>query len=168
VTDDTGAINKAMSSGGRCGEGCFSSTTTPAIVYFPAGSYVISSPIFDYYNTIIMGNPNALPVLKASATFSGGSMIDGNPYFGAELNWPATTVFWRQIRNLVLDTTNVAAGTQISGIHWPTAQATSLQNIVFQLSADEGTQHQGIFCESGEWPPLAGIIHVARADLDMA
>jgi glucan 1,3-beta-glucosidase len=25
-----------------------------------------------------------------------------------------------------------------------------LQNIVFQLSADKGTEHQGIFCESGE------------------
>ncbi|KAL3433451.1 pectate lyase superfamily protein-domain-containing protein [Aspergillus tetrazonus] len=148
-TDDTDAINEAISSGGRCGEGCFSSTTTPAIVYFPAGTYVISAPIFDYYNTIITGNPNALPVLKASAGFEGGYLIDGNPYFGPTLNWPATTVFWRQLRNLILDTTDVAAGTQISGIHWPTAQATSLQNLVFELNAEEGTEHQGIFCESG-------------------
>ncbi|KAL4758540.1 glycoside hydrolase family 55 protein [Aspergillus foveolatus] len=149
ITDDTDAINEAISSGGRCGEGCFSSTTTPAIVYFPAGTYVISAPIFDYYNTIITGNPNALPVLKASAGFESGYLIDGNPYFGPTLNWPATTVFWRQLRNLVLDTTDVAAGTQISGIHWPTAQATSLQNLVFELNAEEGTEHQGIFCESG-------------------
>ncbi|KAL2784836.1 pectate lyase superfamily protein-domain-containing protein [Aspergillus keveii] len=149
VTDDTDAINEAMSSGDRCGQGCFSSTTTPAIIYFPAGSYVISSPIFDYYNTIIVGNPNSLPILKASASFDGGYIIDGDPYFGEGLNWPATTVFWRQIRNLVLDTRDVPANKGISGIHWPTAQATSLQNIVFELSADEGTQHQGIFCESG-------------------
>ncbi|KAL2836422.1 pectate lyase superfamily protein-domain-containing protein [Aspergillus pseudoustus] len=149
ITDDTAAINEAMSSGGRCGQGCFSSTTTPAVVYFPAGTYRISAPIFDYYNTIITGNPNALPVLKASSDFEGGYLIDGDPYFGPGLNWPATTVFWRQVRNLILDTTDVAATSQISGIHWPTAQATSLQNIVFQLSADEGTEHQGIFCESG-------------------
>ncbi|KAL3442228.1 pectate lyase superfamily protein-domain-containing protein [Aspergillus insuetus] len=149
VTDDTDAINEAMSSGDRCGQGCFSSTTTPAIIYFPAGSYVISSPIFDYYNTIIVGNPNSLPVLKASASFDGGSLIDGDPYFGEGLNWPATTVFWRQIRNFVIDTRDVAPNKGISGIHWPTAQATSLQNIVFELSAEEGTQHQGIFCESG-------------------
>ncbi|KAL4744844.1 pectate lyase superfamily protein-domain-containing protein [Aspergillus terricola var. indicus] len=140
---------KAISSGERCGEGCFSSTTTPAVVYFPAGTYVISAPIFDYYNTIITGNPSALPVLKASAGFEGGYLIDGNPYFGPALNWPATTVFWRQVRNLVLDTTDVAAGTQISGIHWPTAQATSLQNLVFKLNAEDGTEHQGIFCENG-------------------
>ncbi|KAK9600183.1 hypothetical protein V6Z92_000273 [Aspergillus fumigatus] len=149
ITDDTAAINEAISSGERCGQGCFSSTTTPAIVYFPAGTYVISKPIFDYYNTIITGNPNALPVIKACADFDGGYLIDGDPYFGPELNWPATTVFWRQVRNLVLDTTDVAARKQISGIHWPTAQATSLQNVIFQLSADEGTEHQGIFCESG-------------------
>lgn len=110
---------------------------------------MISAPIFDYYNTIITGNPNAPPVLKASAGFEGGYLIDGNPYFGPTLNWPATTVFWRQLRNLILDTTDVAAGTQISGIHWPTAPATSLQNLVFELNAEEGTEHQGIFCESG-------------------
>ncbi|KAL2846901.1 pectate lyase superfamily protein-domain-containing protein [Aspergillus pseudoustus] len=149
VTDDTDAINEAISSGGRCGQGCFSSTVTPAIIYFPAGTYVVSSTIFDYYNTIIVGNPNALPVLKAASGFKGGSLIDGDPYFTESLNWPSTTVFWRQVRNIVLDTTEVAAGTGISAIHWPTAQATSLQNIVFELSAQDGTQHQGIFCESG-------------------
>lgn len=119
MTDDTDAINEAMSSGDRCGEGCFSSTTTPALVYFPSGTYVISSPIFDYYNTIIAGNSNSLPVLTASSSFDGGSLIDGDPYFGEFLNWPATTVFWRQVRNLVLDTTDVAANREISGIHWP-------------------------------------------------
>lgn len=122
-------------------------------MYFPSGTYVVSSPIFDYYNTIITGNPNSLPVLKASSSFDGGYLIDGNPYFGEGLNWAATTVFWRQIRNLVLDTTDVAANTEISGIHWPTAQATSLQNMVFEMSAEEGTRHQGIFCESSKWPP---------------
>ena len=168
VTDDTAAINEAMSSGDRCGEGCFSSTTTPAIVYFPAGTYVVSSPIFDYYNTIIMGNPNSLPVLKGSSSFEGGYLIDGDPYFGEFLNWPATTVFWRQIRNLVLDTTDIAADKEVSGIHWPTAQATSLQNMVFEMSADEGTMHQGIFCESGElshpfpWHELSKSAHTDR------
>ena len=32
-TDDTAAIQDAISSGGRCGQGCSSSTTTPAVVY---------------------------------------------------------------------------------------------------------------------------------------
>jgi glucan 1,3-beta-glucosidase len=45
VTDDTAAINSAISSGGRCGQGCDSSTTQPALVYFPPGTYIVSSPI---------------------------------------------------------------------------------------------------------------------------
>lgn len=45
VTDDTAAINAAIYTGGRCGKGCDSTTIAPALVYFPAGSYVISSPI---------------------------------------------------------------------------------------------------------------------------
>lgn len=38
VTDDTAAINYAISFGGRCGPGvCNSSTVSPATVYFPSG-----------------------------------------------------------------------------------------------------------------------------------
>lgn len=39
VTDDTAAINAAISDGNRCGFGrvCDGATTTPATVYFPAG-----------------------------------------------------------------------------------------------------------------------------------
>jgi len=38
VTDDTDAINAAISDGNRCGDGCSSSTATPAVVFFPQGS----------------------------------------------------------------------------------------------------------------------------------
>jgi glucan 1,3-beta-glucosidase len=40
-------------------------------------------------------------------------------------------------------------GTPLAGIHWPTAQATSLQNIVFLMSENPNTGHEGIFLESG-------------------
>ena len=43
-TDDTAAINKAIADGGRCGEGCPSSTTTPAMIFFPPGSSGSFSP----------------------------------------------------------------------------------------------------------------------------
>lgn len=45
--------------------------------------------------------------------------------------------------------TDIPANLPATGIHWPTAQATSLQNCVFQMSDAAGTQHQGIFIESG-------------------
>lgn len=151
VTDDTAAINNAISSGGRCGPGtCASTTVTPAVVYFPAGTYMVNASIIDYYYTQIIGNPNCLPTIKAFATFSGGlGVIDGDQYGANGLGFGATNVFWRQVRNFIVDTTLVPANSSITQIHWPTAQATSLQNIFFKMSDAPGTQHQGIFIESG-------------------
>ncbi|KAF4635475.1 hypothetical protein G7Y89_g2624 [Cudoniella acicularis] len=149
VTDDTAAINAAMNAGGRCGQGCSSSTVTPAVIYFPSGTYILSSSIIDQYYTQVIGNPNNPPVLKATAGFSGFGLIDGDKYYTANLNWDSTNVFWRQVRNFVFDLTSVPIGSSICGIHWPTAQATSLQNLVFQMSSAAGTQHVGIFSESG-------------------
>jgi polygalacturonase len=55
-TDDTAAINRAIADGGRCGPDCGTSTTVPAVVYFPSGKYLVSSPIIQYYNTQFLGD----------------------------------------------------------------------------------------------------------------
>lgn len=151
VTDDTAAINAAISDGGRCAPGsCASSTLTPAVVYFPAGTYIVSAPIIDYYMTQIVGNPNCMPTIKASSGFSGAWVIDGDQYqAGGVLGFGSTNIFWRQIRNFIIDMTSVSASSALVGIHWPTAQATSLQNIVFMMSEAPGTQHEGVYIESG-------------------
>ncbi|KAF2094718.1 putative Exo-beta-1,3-glucanae [Rhizodiscina lignyota] len=151
VTDDTAAINSAISSGNRCAPGaCQSSTTTPATVYFPPGTYVVSSSIIDYYYTNLIGHPVCLPVLKATSGFTGLGVIDGNQYqAGGVLGFGSTNTFYRQIRNFIIDTTGVPAASSMTGIHWPTAQATSIQNVEFRMSAASGTQHQGLFIEEG-------------------
>jgi glucan 1,3-beta-glucosidase len=118
-------------------------------VYFPAGTYVISSSIIDYYYTQLVGDPTNRPVLKATAGFSGFGLIDGDKYYSPNLNWGSTNVFYRQVRNFILDMTAIPPGSPATGIHWPTAQATSLQNIVFQMSAAAGIKHVGLFVESG-------------------
>ncbi|KAF2826412.1 exo-beta-1,3-glucanase-like protein [Ophiobolus disseminans] len=157
-TDDTAAIQRAITSGDRCTPGfCESSTNTPALVYFPGGTYLISSSIIDYYYTQIIGNPNCLPIIQASANFSatgGLGLIDGSPYGSAgpragKTGYGPTNTFFRQIRNLILDMTKIPANVSATGIHWPTAQTTSLQNIVFNMNAVNGTQHQGVFVEEG-------------------
>lgn len=52
LTDDTAAIQRAISDGNRCVPGlCQSTTRTPAVVYFPGGTYLISASIIDYYYT---------------------------------------------------------------------------------------------------------------------
>ncbi|KAH6653965.1 putative Exo-beta-1,3-glucanae [Truncatella angustata] len=150
VTDDTKAINLAISDGNRCAPGtCASSTTTPALVYFPPGTYIVSGAIVGYYYTQIIGNPNCLPVIKASSDFDDAWVIDGNQYGANGLGWGATNVFWRQIRNFVIDMTDIPATKSVYGIHWAVSQACSLQNIVFQMSSAPGTQHVGLFIEEG-------------------
>lgn len=45
-TDDTAAINRAISDGNRCGSNCGSSSIKGALVYFPTGRSVPSYPCF--------------------------------------------------------------------------------------------------------------------------
>lgn len=153
VTDDTIAINAAMADGGRYGPASGeTSTTTPAIVYFPPGTYLISSSIIDYYFTQLVGNPNDMPVLKATPGFTGLGLIDGDQYQPGGQGWGSTNVFYRQIRNFKLDMTGIPASASATGIHWPTGQATSIQNVEILMSSDARTQHQGIFIENGKHP----------------
>jgi glucan 1,3-beta-glucosidase len=149
--DDTDAINAAISTGGRCGQGCDSSTTTPAIVYFPPGTYSISKPIVQYYYTQFVGDAISIPTIKATAGFQGMALIDADPYDNTGNNWYTNqNNFYRQIRNFILDTTAMPF-TAGAGIHWQVAQATSLQNIVFNMRTDGGTSNAqvGIFMDNG-------------------
>lgn len=101
------------------------------------------------YFTQLIGDPTNRPVLKATPNFAGFGLIDGNPYFTENLNWASVNVFYRQMRNFVIDTTAIAPATAATGIHWPTSQATSLINIEFNMPTDPSTVHVGLFVESG-------------------
>ncbi|KAL2074490.1 hypothetical protein VTL71DRAFT_8268 [Oculimacula yallundae] len=151
TTDDTVAINAAITAGSRCGQGCDSATVTPALVYFPAGTYSISKPLIQYYYTQFVGDATNLPVIKATASFQGMALMDADPYADGGINWYTNqNNFFRQIRNFVLDTTLMPVGVG-AGIHWQVAQATSLQNIVFNMRTDGGTANAqvGIFMDNG-------------------
>jgi glucan 1,3-beta-glucosidase len=87
VTDDTVALNAAITSGSRCGQGCDSSTITPALVYFPPGTYMISAPIVQLYYTQFVGDAINLPTIKATAGFQGIALIDADPYGDGGVNW---------------------------------------------------------------------------------
>jgi hypothetical protein len=102
ITDDSDAINRAISDGNRCGPAvCDSSTDTPAVVYIPSGTYLIGKPIIFYYMTQLIGNPRSLPVLKAAPYLQALALIDASPY-GSDGNagWTSTNIFLRQIRNV--------------------------------------------------------------------
>ncbi|KAI9065088.1 glycoside hydrolase family 55 protein [Trametes sanguinea] len=153
VTDDTAAINNAISTGNRCGGGtCDSSTTTPAVVYFPQGTYKVSSPIIAYYYTQLIGDARNPPTLLADASFSGMAVIDADPYIpnGGGAQWYVNqNNFFRSVRNFVIDLRQMPASASATGIHWQVSQATSLMNIVFEMSTAAGNAHQGIWMENG-------------------
>ncbi|PPQ70368.1 hypothetical protein CVT24_013143 [Panaeolus cyanescens] len=152
VHDDTAAINAAISAQGVCGRnGCRSSTVSPVVVYFPQGTYLVSTSIYPIYYVQLIGDARNPPTILAAPNFQGLAVIDPNPYGdgGAQPFTPQTN-FHRSIRNFIIDLrqvpSNSAAGT---GIHWQMAQATSLINIVFEMSKAPNTAHQGIWMESG-------------------
>jgi len=151
-TDDTVAINNAITAGNRCGSGCDSSTVTPALVYFPPGTYLVSSRIIQYYYTQLVGDAVHPPTIKASANFQGLAVIDSDPYYpNSDVNWfQNQNNFFRQIRNFVIDLTAMPSSTG-SGIHWQVAQATSLQNIRFEMVRGGGSANKqnGINMDNG-------------------
>lgn len=156
-TDDTEAINKAVQDGpNRCIEQCDSRTNAPALVYFPPGTYLVSKPIIQTYYTQFVGDAVDVPTLKASAGFQGIAIIDANPYYtvadenGETQNWYINqNNFFRQVRNFIIDVKDVTTGG--AGIHWQVAQATSLQNIVFEMNPDTSSSNQqkGLYIENG-------------------
>lgn len=72
------------------------------------------------------------------------------------LEFGATNVFYRQIRNVVFDTREVTG--KINALHWPSSQATSIQNCVFNLSPDVEAEHTGIFVEGGSGGMMSDLV----------
>jgi hypothetical protein len=164
VTDDTAAINKAISDGARCGNNCGSSTTTPAVVWFPPGTYLVSSSIIQYYNTQFLGDPHQLPVILAAKSFVGLGVITSDVYTGDDQEWYVNqNNFLRSIKNFIIDIRLTDPTAYISGIHWQVAQGTSLENIVFYMiynTDNPSNTQQGIYMENGSGGFLADLTFV--------
>ncbi|KAK5053266.1 hypothetical protein LTR84_002240 [Exophiala bonariae] len=164
VRDDTDAINRAITApGNRCGGGnatfgrfCESSTVTPALVYFPPGTYLVSRPLIMYYGSQIVGDAVNPPIIKVQANYTVGQLglavFDSLPYIpaGSGNQWHANqNNFFRQLRNFIIDMTGAPLNT--AGIHWQVAQATSMQNIVINMVPKDvlNNKQQGINMENG-------------------
>ncbi|KAJ7739709.1 glycoside hydrolase family 55 protein [Mycena maculata] len=158
VTDDSVAINAAISFGNRCGgESLNLHRVTPALVYVPNGTYLVKKSIIAYYYTQLIGDAKNPPTLLADSSFTDLAVIDADPYIpgGSGAQWYQNqNNFFRSVRNFIIDVRRVpppnANRTSVgTGIHWQVAQATSLFNIVFQMSPDPAYAQQGIWMENG-------------------
>ncbi|KAI1467049.1 glycoside hydrolase family 55 protein [Daldinia caldariorum] len=163
TTDDTDAINKAVQDGqNRCIMHCDSRTTAPALLYFPPGVYMVSKPIIQSYYTQFVGDALDIPTLKATPDFDGMAVIDANPYdytVDPAANWYINqNNFFRQVRNFIIDIKDMPI-TKGAGIHWQVAQATSLQNIVFEMNPDTSEQNvqKGLYIENGSGGFMADL-----------
>ncbi|KAK2846374.1 hypothetical protein FQN49_005788 [Arthroderma sp. PD_2] len=163
IADDTAAINRAISDGNRCGDNCGSSTIYPAVVYFPPGTYLVSTSIIQYYNTQFLGDPYDYPTILAASSFVGLGVFSSNVYHegGNGSEWYLNTNnFLRSIKNFKMDIRRTDPNAYICGIHWQVAQATSLENIEFYMMNDEKTTQQGIFMENGSGGFLTNLTFV--------
>ncbi|GIJ91455.1 hypothetical protein Asppvi_010421 [Aspergillus pseudoviridinutans] len=159
VADDTAAINKAIADGGRCGANCGSSTIYPAVVYFPPGTYLVSSSIIQYYNTQFLGDPIQVPTILAAASFVGLGVITSDVYVSDTEEWYINqNNFLRSVKNFKIDIRLTNPNAYVCGIHWQVAQGTSLENIEFYALTD--STQQGIYMENGSGGFLSDLTFV--------
>ncbi|RMJ21385.1 hypothetical protein PHISP_07749, partial [Aspergillus sp. HF37] len=164
-TDDTAAINRAIANVGRCGANCGSSAIYPAVIWFPTGTYLVSSSIIQYYNTQFLGDPlNVLTILAASS-FVGLGVITSDVYVSDTEEWYLNTSnFLRNIKNFKIDIRLTDPSAYVCAIHWQVAQGTSLENIEFYMlynsDVPDNTQ-QGIYMENGSGGFLADLTFVS-------
>lgn len=96
---------------------------------------MISTRIIMYYHTALWGDANNLPILKALPSFDEIGVLDSNVYLPFGFNWYANqNNMWRQVKNFVIDISDVPPNRAVHCIHWQVAQATSLQNMVFIMA----------------------------------
>lgn len=128
------------------------------MVYFPPGTYLVSRPIIQLYYTQFVGDAVTLPTIKAAPTFQGMAVIDADPYDDQGTNFYTNqNNFFRQVRNFVIDITAMPANVG-AGIHWQVAQATSLQNIRFNMvKGGAGNKQIGIFMDNGSGGFMADL-----------
>ncbi|PHH70213.1 hypothetical protein CDD82_7263 [Ophiocordyceps australis] len=115
----------------------------PRVVYIPPGTYEIQSTIRLKTDTILMGDATDPPILKAASTFSGDQiLVSGQD--------PSTGVLGEEsfavgLKNLVLDTTQMAPEKDFTALWWGVGQGAQLQNVRISMAASrDGRGHSGI------------------------
>ncbi|KAL2850737.1 pectate lyase superfamily protein-domain-containing protein [Aspergillus pseudoustus] len=142
ASDSTAAIQAVINDGQRWGERCNPSNLKNAIVYFPPGTYLLSTTI----------RAISWPTIRAASSFVELGVLSTNEYAGgigldggdAEY-YVNTARFYSQIRNLRIDITSTDPNAYVCAIHYQVAQATSLQDM--KLIATPG-QHNKEYVRS--------------------
>lgn len=106
-------------------------------------------------NTIVVGDPNDMPVFKASSNFKDTVMIDGNDF--ATDGASGTTNFFMAFKNIAIDTTNINKDTSVTALRWGVAQACHLTNVRIQMP-NNSKGHTGIDLNQGSTIAVSDIV----------
>ncbi|KAL8687352.1 MAG: hypothetical protein Q9218_006452 [Villophora microphyllina] len=146
-TDDTAALQNAINSDGSGGNRYKNEVTTrPAQVFVPGGTYILTHTLDMRLGTILVGDPNDMPVFKASSNFQGNALINGNDF--ATDGASGTTNFFMAFKNIAIDTTNINKDTAVTALRWGVAQACHLTNIRINMP-NNSKGHTGIDLNQG-------------------
>ena len=116
-------------------------------------------------NTILVGDPNDRPVMKASSDFQGELLIQGHDY-ATPNGAGGTTNFLTAIKNIVIDTTNINKDKKLTALGWGVAQACHLTNIKIMMP-DYSTGHVGIDINQGSTVAVTDIVSRCPVDTTM-
>ena len=99
--------------------------------------------------TQLVGSPISPPTIVVSSTFGAAIVLDGFPNTNGSYwnSGDAPLNFYKTVRNINIDTTNVPAGTAVTCVNWAVSQATSLRSMVFKMAPSSA--HVGVGMSGG-------------------
>ena len=143
VTDDTAAINRALSQGRDMAA---TMVSQPAVVYLPPGTYAVSKTLQMSFDSFIHGNP----LCETKLLWLGkGQVIGGPPSCD---HCEHTGDFFYGVTGVSVDLSR-SGSTGAVAVHWPVSQGTYLRNMTLDVAS--GTA--GIFGESGSGGLIADV-----------
>ena len=154
--DDTQSLQDAINDAGN-GKNRYNNevSTRPAEVFVPGGTYKLTKQLDLRLNTILVGDPNNMPVFKASSNFDGGTVVNGYDY--ATHDSGGTTAFFIAMKNIIIDTTSIAPDTTVLALQWGVAQACQLTNIKIIMPTNS-KGHTGIALDQGSTTAVTDVV----------
>ncbi|KAI1850545.1 hypothetical protein JX266_003827 [Neoarthrinium moseri] len=140
--DSSEAFNKAINAWNRTGN---TVTTMPVYIYVPPGKYRIKASVQMLVSTYLIGDPINIPTLIADPELQEDPVIHG--YDSHQGDGSATKNFYMAVRNLIVDTAEIAKATQAVAIDWSVSQGCSMNNV--HITMPDGSSHKGITMSDG-------------------
>lgn len=142
-------------------------TRLPAQVYMPSGTYQLNSTLELRAGTVVVGDPLNPPLLKAASGFRDETLVKG---YDASTGDP-TTSFMTLVKNVDIDTGDVAADKKIVALQWGVAQGAGLTNVRIYMpspgSSNSTSGHTGINLDGGSTIAVTDVqIHGGRVGID--